>query len=243
MLHSKVSIPDVGSMNPDPYALRVQETAVVCHELRNSLAVVRGAARLLKSHAESEGIRSIRSLIDRQLDQMSRHIDDLVQPQRRDGQSHELQLSEIDLRLIAADALEAIAPELARRRQLLSVELPAEPIRVRADRARLEQAISNLLINAVKYTPDGGGIGFTMEGVHQQVSMRIRDSGIGIEAAMLPRIFGLFVQVGSAVKSGSGIGLAVVKDVIESHGGTVTASSAGLGLGSEFLVVLPALRT
>ena len=242
MLHSTVSVPNPASMNRNPAAAKDQDTAVVCHELRNSLTVVRGAARLLQSPSDTEGLRTIRSLIDRQLDQMFRHVDDLLQPQNRNGHSHDLQRSTIDLRVIAGNALEAISPELARRRHHLTVDLPAEPVWMHADGSRLEQALSNLLINAVKYTPDGGDITITMEQGHHLASVRVRDSGIGIEPAMLPRIFGMFVQVGSglpSLKGGSGIGLAVVREVIELHGGSVTATSSGLGMGSEFIVVLP----
>lgn len=226
-------------------ALLTHETAVICHELRNSLAVVRGAARLLRSSDDSEGLNTLRSLIERQVEQMSRHIDDLVLPQRRNGHSHEPQMSAMDLRVIARNALDAITPELARRQHNLVVKLPLKPVLASADGSRLEQAISNLLINAVKYTPDGGEITFTMEHGHHLMCVRVRDSGIGIAPAMLPRIFGMFVQVDTALpslKGGSGIGLAVVRDVIQFHGGTVSATSPGLGLGSEFIIVLPTLR-
>jgi signal transduction histidine kinase len=113
------------------------------------------------------------------------------------------------------------------------------------DGARLEQALSNLLINAAKYTPDGGDVSFTMERDHELAYVRVRDSGIGIEPAMLSRIFGMFVQVDSARPSsegGSGIGLAVVRNIVELHGGTVQATSPGLGRGSEFNIALPVRR-
>jgi signal transduction histidine kinase len=116
---------------------------------------------------------------------------------------------------------------------------------VNADGARLEQAVSNLLINAAKYTPNGGDIALTLERDHECVRIHVRDSGIGIEPAMLLKIFGMFVQVDSGVSSanhGSGIGLAVVQDIVDSHGGTVKAASPGLGQGSEFTMTLPLQR-
>lgn len=245
MLRANGGIPDRAPMNTERCDAREQQTAVVCHELRNSLAVVRGATRLLRSSTASEELNKLRALIDRQLDQIARHVDDLASPQRRDSADQGLHLSKVDLRVIARDALEAIAPELARRQHQLTVKLPEEPVWMWADGARLEQAISNLLINAVKYTSDGGRITLAMDRGHQLACVRVADSGVGIEPAMLPQVFGMFIQVGSRLPSlqgGSGIGLAVVKEVVEFHGGSVAATSAGLGLGSEFIVVLPTLR-
>jgi len=124
------------------------------------------------------------------------------------------------------------------------VDLPADALWVEADAARLEQVLSNLLINAAKYTPDGGEILLTVERLDKRVSIRIRDSGIGIEPAVLLRVFDMFAQADASApcsEGGSGIGLAVVRDLVEMHGGTVRAASAGLGKGSEFTVMLPSL--
>jgi signal transduction histidine kinase len=224
---------------------RSRDIAVISHELRNSLAVIRNAARLLRSPSSSGNIESARSLIERHAGQMSRHIDDLLEPrdcgERSVGLPHQ---SRIDLRTIAEYAVDSISPELVRRGHRLVVKLPETPVWARADGARLEQVFSNLLINAAKYTPDGGDISVLMEAVSESVYVRVRDSGVGIEPAMLSRVFGMFVQVATALpgrESGRGIGLAVVRSIIEQHGGTVTAKSAGLGRGSEFTVVLPSL--
>jgi len=145
---------------------------------------------------------------------------------------------------VVGHAVDAIAPECARRSQRLVVNLPADPLWVHADADRLEQVFSNLLINAAKYTPDGGEVALTLERLAQDARLRIRDSGIGIDAAHLTRIFEMFVQVNSTVTraaGGRGIGLAVVRELVEMHGGSVSASSAGPGSGSEFTVLLPAL--
>lgn len=214
---------------------------VICHELRNSLAILRGAARLLRSPATGDGVGKARSLIERHVGQMSRHIEDLLQP-GRGGRNRGLQLSHFDLREIVRYATDAVGPEMARRGHQLTLKLPEEPVWIHADAARLEQVFSNLLINAAKYTPDGGDIAFTVERMRDSVFMRIRDSGVGIDPAMLSRVFGMFVQVDAALPraaGGRGIGLAVVRDLVGLHGGTVSAVSAGLGLGSEFIVVLP----
>ena len=223
---------------------RDEEIAVICHELRNSLAVVRNAATLLRSIAASERLDTVRALIERHVSQMSRHIEDLLEPMRRARRDHGLQLAHVDLRSIARYAADAIGPELSRRGHRLAMKLPDEPIWAQADGTRIEQVLSNLLINAAKYTPHGGDITLTLERDHEQVHVRIRDSGVGIEPAMLSRVFEMFVQVDTALPSadgGQGIGLAVVRNLVEMHGGSVKATSPGLDLGSEFTITLPAL--
>jgi len=243
-LHAAPPSVDAARTKGDSKLPLAEEIAVTCHELRNSLAVVRGAARLLRPSADSGALETARSLIERQADQMSRHIDDLLQPPRRNGHDHRLRLSNIDLCVIARDAVNDVRPEFARRAHRLDATLPTEPIRVRADAAKLEQALSNLLTNAAKYTPDGGDITLTVQRDRDLVYVRIRDSGIGIEPAMLTRIFTMFVQAESALPraaGGCGIGLAVVRTIVELHGGVVRATSPGPGQGSEFIVALPAL--
>ena len=224
---------------------RSRGIAVISHELRNSLAVIGNAARLLRTAASGDNIERARTLVERHVAQMSRLIDDLLESQvrgmRTDAPHH---LSRIDLRTIAAHAVESIGPEVARRGHRLVVKLPDNAVQVIADGARLEQAFANLLINASKYTPDGGDIGLLMEAGPESVNVRIRDSGVGIEPAMLSQVFGMFVQAAIAPpgrEGGRGIGLAVVRSIIERHGGTVSVTSAGLGLGSEFAVALPSL--
>jgi two-component system CheB/CheR fusion protein len=223
---------------------RSRQIALVAHELRNSLAVIRNAARLLQSPSSAGTVDTARSLIERHVGHMSRHIEDLLEPQPRGARGREIHRSHVDLRTIARYAADAISPELARRGHRLAVKLPEEPVWAHADGTRLEQVFCNLLINAAKYTPNGGDLGLLMERNEESVYVRIRDSGVGLEPAMLSRVFGMFFQVPTALpkrENGHGIGLAVVRDVIEQHGGTVTATSAGLGLGSEFTIVLPSL--
>jgi signal transduction histidine kinase len=210
--------------------------------MRNSLAIVRGAARLLRSPGVDPSVTGL--LIERHAGQMSRHIEDLLQPLRRNGASQGLQLSRVDLRVLARYAADSMQTEMARRGHHLAVQLPAEPVWAQADGARLEQVFANLLINAAKYTANGGDIAFSMDRAGDEVRVRVRDTGIGIEPAMLPRVFGLFVQVGTGPPDTfgtRGIGLAVVRNLVERHGGTVWAKSEGLGHGSEFTVLLPAL--
>jgi len=233
-LQSAVAIPQ----RPDA---RADEIAAISHELRNSLAVVRNAAQLLR---HPNGVEGARMLIERHVGQMTRHIEDLVETSRRDVRKKMLQRTNVDLRTIVEFSVSAMTPDLARRGHHLAVHLPAEPLWMAVDPLRLEQVFSNLLINAAKYTPDGGQITLTVERLDASVSIRIRDSGIGIDPSVLRRIFDMFVQVDATApcaEGGSGIGLAVVRDLVEMHGGTVQAASEGLGQGSEFTILLPAL--
>jgi signal transduction histidine kinase len=218
--------------------------AVICHELRNSVAVVQGVARLLRSHTGGAGIETAGSLIDRHMRQINRHIDELLEPPRRDGSRHDLQCARTDVSAIARYAAEGMAADMARRGHRFVAKLPEKPIWLHADGARLEQAFTNLLVNAAKYTPDGGEIDFIVVGHGEEVCVYVCDSGIGIEPAKLSQVFDMFVQLETMLpggKGGRGIGLAVVRHVVELHGGTVRADSLGLGKGSEFVIVLPIL--
>jgi signal transduction histidine kinase len=222
---------------------RADEIAVISHELRNSLSVVRNAARLLRFPAGENGIDSARVLIERHVGQMTRHIEELLDASHSDN-TKALRLTHADLRTVVEFAVNAIAPDMARHGHRLVVSLPSDALWVHADVARLEQVFSNLLINAAKYTPDGGDIALTMERVGAHACIRFCDSGIGISATMLARVFQLFAQADAhdaRSEGGRGIGLAVVRDLVEAHGGSVQATSAGLGLGSQFTVLLPAL--
>jgi len=222
---------------------RADEIAVISHELRNSLGVVRNAARLLRFPVGENGIDGARVLIERHVGQMTRHIEELLDASQ-DVHKKALQRSHVDLRTVVEFAANAIAPDMARHGHRLVVSLPPEALWVHVDVTRLEQVFSNLLINAAKYTPDGGEIALTMERVGTHACIRFCDSGIGISAAMLERVFKLFAQVDAQdarAEGGRGIGLAVVREMVEAHGGSVQATSAGAGLGSQFTVLLPTL--
>ena len=222
---------------------RRDEIASISHELRNSLAVVRNAARLLKSPATAAHIDSARILIERHVAQLARHIEELVDTASHRGlKARALYRSHVDLRTIVQHAINGIAADIAQRGHRLVAHLPDDALWVHADAARLEQVFSNLVINAAKYTPAGGDIVITVERVGAHARVAVRDSGIGMEAAMLARAFEIYSQADAAAahsEGGSGIGLAVVRDLVQKHGGTVRAASPGLGLGSEFTVLLP----
>jgi two-component system CheB/CheR fusion protein len=217
---------------------------MISHEIRNSLAVLMQASRLVKLRRGQEDIDRALVLIDRHVLQMSRHIEDLLDTTPFKLHQNALRLTHLDLRGVLQNSIDAIAPDLARRRHKLTVNMPAEPVWIHADGARLEQVFSNLLINAAKYTPDAGAIELTLERLGQHINIRVRDSGIGIAPALLAPIFEMFTQVDASAtisEGGHGIGLAVVRELVAMHGGTVAATSPGSNLGSEFSVILPAM--
>src|SRR5450755_2735039 len=228
------------------YRTRDDRLAVIAHELRNSLSVVRNAARLFGAQQAVSGvIESARLLIERQVGQMSRLIEDLLDGSRATG-PESLQRQRIDLRVLVGQVIEGIELDFGRRGHRLTVNLPDYPVWLDADPARLEQVFSNLLMNAAKYSHERGDITLTMERRSEYASVRISDEGIGITAELLPCVFGLFVQAEPSAphsEAGHGIGLAVVRNVVEMHGGCVSAASDGLGHGSNFTVLLPALWT
>ncbi len=234
-----------GNRPPDPApAAREREIAIIAHEMRNSLAVVRGAAHLLKATGGADGLATARTLIERHAGHMVRHIEELLDQGRDSHSPTTLQFTRTDLRKYAGYAIDAVTHDVRRRAHELRVSLPAQPVWVYGDGERLEQAFANILMNAAKYTPDGGQIALVMEHADGWVNVRISDSGLGMTSALLPRIFDMYVQANhsaSDIENGQGIGLAVVRDLVVQHGGSVKATSAGLGRGSELTVRLPTL--
>ncbi len=220
--------------------------AVVGHEMRNPLAAISNAMQLVcvKGQADPE-LRSATDVIERQVQQMRRLVDDLLDVSLvRQGKIH-LNREVVDLRKVVARAVETSRPLIEMKRHELEVSLPERATEVDGDLTRLAQVVSNLLNNGTKYTEEGGHIGLSLEADSDQAILRVSDTGIGIAPAMLPTIFDLFTQVqGSEDRSegGLGIGLNLVRDLVELHGGCVQATSAGLGHGSEFVVRLPLSR-
>jgi signal transduction histidine kinase len=226
------------------YCTRDDRLAVIAHELLNCLSVVRNGARLFGAQQTFPGVvETARLLIERQVNQMSRLVEDLLDGSRAVG-PESLERQRIDLRVLVRQVTEGIELDFRRRGHRLTVNLPADPVWLDADPGRLEQVFSNLLMNAAKYSHGRGEITLTVERRLKSVSVRVSDAGIGIAAELLPCVFGLFVQAEPCAphsEAGRGIGLAVVRSLVEMHGGFVTAASDGLGHGSEFTVLLPAL--
>ncbi len=220
--------------------------AVLGHELRGPLAPIRSAIQLLRARVPADPeLQWSTGVVEHQVEQMTRLVDDLLDVSRISQGKIHLQRELVDLADVAARAVESSRPLIDARKQHLEVSLPARAAEVEGDLGRLVQVVSNLLSNSAKYTEEGGRIELAVEADHDKAILRVRDTGIGIAAAMLPRIFDLFIQVpGQEDRSegGLGIGLSLVRNLIERHGGSVQARSDGLGHGSEFVVRLPLSR-
>jgi signal transduction histidine kinase len=217
--------------------------AMLSHELRSPLAAIQSAIQLLSSlTGESPARQRTQALIGRQVRRMTQLVDDLIDLSRiTHGRLH-LQREWIDLREVVGNAIETLESDIHERHHRLSTALPDAPVWLQADPGRLEQVFVNLLANASRYTEAGGELAVWVHTRDGQAIVGIRDSGIGIAPDALPHIFDLFKQADEATsctKSGLGIGLALVRKLVELHAGSVTAASDGIGQGSEFTVRLP----
>ncbi|MBX3452167.1 MAG: PAS domain S-box protein [Planctomycetaceae bacterium] len=220
--------------------------AILAHELRNPLAPLRSGLDVLgMTPGLNPDVQSIREMMDRQLTHMVRLIDDLLDVSRIARNKLELKREPIVLQDVINSAVEIVHPAIQERGHRLEIDLPGTPISIDGDFTRLTQVFGNLLNNSAKYTPHGGVIKVAAIADDNQVSVTIHDNGIGIPAESLAGIFGMFSQVDKSLgrtSGGLGIGLALVKALVEMHGGTVAARSAGRALGSEFQVTLPCQR-
>jgi PAS domain S-box-containing protein len=224
-----------------------EETNVILrtlgHELRNPLAPLANAARILeRTCTDARSAQAVR-IVDRQLAVLQRLTDDLLEASRVASGKVHLQPELLDLRQLAAEAAESLQPAALAQGLSLQALLPDGPVLVQADPQRLQQVVLNLLGNALKYTPAGGTVWVKTILEDREAVLRVEDTGIGISPEMLPRIFELFTQDVEAerlVPGGLGVGLALVRNFVELHGGTVQARSNGRGRGSEFTVRLPA---
>ncbi|MGE0311490.1 MAG: PAS domain-containing protein [Lautropia sp.] len=219
--------------------------ATLAHELRNPLAPIRAGLEVMKrAGADRETIERSRAMLERQVAQMTRLIDDLMDISRIAGGRIVLQKSRMALADAVRDAVDAARPLVDARAQSLVVDLPAEAIDIDGDLARLSQVFANLLNNAAKYTEPGGRIRLDVERQGEVAIVRVHDTGIGIPADALTRIFDMFAQVDGALdkaQGGLGIGLNLAKRLIEKHGGSIEAKSEGPGRGSTFVVHLPVI--
>jgi len=217
--------------------------AVLAHELRNPLAPIRQAAAIARTAGATEAqLRRSHEVIDRQVGHMARLLDDLLDVARITRGTLEVRMSRVDLAAVVDTAIEMARPLIDARRHSLEIALPQEPIGLDADPLRLAQVFGNLLTNAAKYTEPGGRIGLAAQRDGDAVLVRIVDNGVGLTPESLTRLFQMFVQIEPPLErteGGLGIGLALAKGLVELHGGTIEARSAGLGHGSEFIVKLP----
>ena len=217
--------------------------ATLAHELRNPLAPIRNSLQILNMpQVDPSTSQQVREVMERQIHHHVRIVDDLLDVSRVMRGKIELRKETVELATIVARAVETVGPMIEIQQHRLELSLPDEPLVTHADPVRLTQVIGNLLTNAAKYTEAHGQIRLSAERDHETAVIRVRDSGIGIAPEMLPHILELFVQVDHTTtrsQGGLGIGLTLVRNLIEMHGGTVHAESAGLGKGSEFVVRLP----
>ena len=220
--------------------------ATLAHELRNPLAPLLSALQLMElSPGDVAEVKNLRTIMARQVEQLVRLTEDLLDVSRISRGKLALQREHFQLAEAIEAACDVSRPSMEEAGHELSRSLPHEPLVVAGDKVRIAQIVSNLLINAAKYTPQRGKIDLVVRQDEDRVEIRVRDSGIGIPAEMLPRIFDLFTQVNeSKVRSqgGLGIGLALAKSLVEMHGGSIRAASSGEGRGSEFVVRLPLVR-
>ena len=219
--------------------------AVVGHELRGPLAAIHDAVQIacLTGAGDPEH-RVATSVIERQVLNMTRLVDDLLDVARVKHGKIRLQSERVDLKHVVERALETSRILIDSRKHHLNVSFPEQAVLVDGDLSRLSQVVSNLLANSAKYTEAGGRIDLAVEAQGDQAILRVRDTGAGIAPAMLPLVFELYTQVPGCEnrsEGGLGVGLSLVRHLIDLHGGRVQATSAGLGHGSEFVVHLPLL--
>jgi signal transduction histidine kinase/DNA-binding response OmpR family regulator len=221
--------------------------AMLAHELRNPLAPIRNAvecSRMLESQSSDQ--QWANEVIARQVEHLARLVDDLLDISRISGGKIHLRAESVDAASVVSRAVETSRPLIDERQHELTVSLPPEPLPMKCDAVRVAQVLSNLLNNAAKYTAKRGQILLDVEREDRDVVFRVRDNGMGIAALMLPHIFDLFAQADRSLdrsQGGLGIGLTLVRRLVELHGGTVRAFSAGTNRGSEFVVRLPLCET
>ena len=229
----------------DAHRRKDEFLAMLAHELRNPLAPISSAAQLLRhARLDEKRLHDITDIIIRQVGHITGLVDDLIDVSRVTRGLISTEQKPQDMHRIVADAVEQVRPMLLARGHHLTVDMPQQSAAIMGDQKRVVQVLTNLLNNAAKYTPEGGDISLALRVGEQQLTLEVRDNGIGIAPELLPRVFDLFTQgerSADRAQGGVGVGLAVVKSLAELHGGSVLAASDGPGLGSAFTLTLPLL--
>jgi signal transduction histidine kinase len=219
--------------------------AILGHELRTPLSATSMAASMLETQTiEQERVAQLGRVIMRQVGHMNRLVEDLLDVSRISRGLVVLQKAPVDMRNAVQSAIEQVGPFIKTKAHSLSTSLPEYPCWVSGDETRLVQVVSNLLSNAARYTPDGGVISVVVSADQNKIVLQVTDNGMGIDQSLMPHLFDLYVQAersSDRKNGGLGLGLALVKSIVELHGGVVSASSGGVGLGSIFAVHLPSM--
>jgi CheY-like chemotaxis protein len=231
-----------GPAHPSPMEGRNEFLTVLAHELRNHVGPIGNAVHLLRMRGGSDpNFQPMLEMIERQVAAIVREIDVIVEAERASRGDLRIESDKIDVGAVVTQAVERARPEALRRRQTLRAAQTQAPIPAYGDPARLAQVLHTVLDNAMRYTGDGGDILVAVEPTAERVAIRVRDTGIGIAADFLPRAFDYFSAPGQS-GHGVGVGLAVARKLMEMQGGSIRASSAGPGAGSEFVIELPIAR-
>ncbi len=221
--------------------------ATLAHELRNPLAPIRNALEIMRlANDTGATVRRQRERLDRQVAQLMRLVDDLLDVSRITTGKLRLAPEPLTIQEVVEAALDMSRPQIEKAKLELTVDVPAEPVELTGDRVRLTQVFTNILNNAAKFTEPGGRVFLSVAATAGRVAVTVRDTGVGIPADVMPVLFGLFTQVDRSLnrsQGGLGIGLALVRRLVELHEGTVTAHSDGPGKGATFTVTLPVQRS
>jgi signal transduction histidine kinase len=212
--------------------------ARVAHEMRQPLAAATSALQLLQEGPDNRVRQRARVVLEQQFQRLSRFIDDLLEASRLRSGTTILHIDRVDVRGLVEELVEAVGPQATAKRQRLETRLPPEALWIDADATRLQEVVSNLLANAVSYTGEGGLVSVTVTRGSGEVVVTVRDTGRGIPADQLPHLFEMFSK-GDGAPNHAGLGLAIAKDLVELHGGSIRAASRGPGRGSKFVVRLP----
>lgn len=217
--------------------------AVLAHELRNPLAALNGGLKLLSRKPEGPHAEKVTGLMEDQITHLVRLVDDLMDVSRITQGKIDLKKTSVDLRSAVSAAVSMAAPNIETKDHSLITQFPETPVMVLGDSFRITQCVANLLNNAAKYTPQGGNIEVGIAEAHKEATIWVADNGLGLSNEEVNKIFDMFAQIDSHLehsRGGLGIGLALVKQLIELHGGKVSASSPGAGKGATFTLRLPA---
>ena len=215
--------------------------AIVAHEMRQPLNAGLAALQVLRATTGTKGRERACQIIERQLDRLSRLVEDLLDTSRLDLRMARLRKARIDLCRLIKEMAETVRPQADDKHLLLQVDVPANPIWVEADAARVCQVLSNLLLNAIQHTPASGRIAIALRQSPAQAVLTVRDTGCGISPAVLPHVFKPFQRGHAVERTGLGLGLAIARQLVELHGGSIGVTSSSPGDGTEFTVSLPML--